>query len=226
MYVRGRQCPRWPWRWPLGWKSIGDCTSSTRILAPTTRRSRICSRTAAGWGYEEGDREVPIATKRVYSNVGIDHAVSRRRGRPGPGQWLDERIFTPLGMETTQLRGPSVCRRVRIDRGPRDAGRGVAASRRRERADAKPADNGLSGRVERDRAGLRSASVPVRGALVPNCAGPRNIGWATGPRRVSGTSARAARCCCSTPTSRSGWPLRAPRSSVPGRCSYGRNGLR
>jgi CubicO group peptidase (beta-lactamase class C family) len=59
----------------------------------------------SGLGYEEGDREVPLATKRVYSNVGIDHAVRVAVGDRDPAQWLEERIFTPLGMDTTQLRG-------------------------------------------------------------------------------------------------------------------------
>jgi CubicO group peptidase (beta-lactamase class C family) len=60
---------------------------------------------SSGLGYEEGDREVPLATKRVYSNVGIDHAVHVAVGDRDSAQWLEERIFTPLGMDTTQLWG-------------------------------------------------------------------------------------------------------------------------
>jgi CubicO group peptidase (beta-lactamase class C family) len=60
---------------------------------------------SSGLGLEEGDREVPIATKRVYSNAGIDHAVRVAVGDRDPAQWLEERIFSPLGMDTTQLRG-------------------------------------------------------------------------------------------------------------------------
>jgi CubicO group peptidase (beta-lactamase class C family) len=60
---------------------------------------------SSGLGLEEGDPTVAIATKRVYSNVGIDHAVSVVVQDRDPAQWLKERVFLPLGMETTQLRG-------------------------------------------------------------------------------------------------------------------------
>jgi len=60
---------------------------------------------SSGLGYEEGDRTVPVATKRVYSNVGFDHAVSVVVKDNDPAAWLEERVFSPLGMETTRLLG-------------------------------------------------------------------------------------------------------------------------
>jgi CubicO group peptidase (beta-lactamase class C family) len=60
---------------------------------------------SSGLGLEEGDPTVPIATKRVYSNVGVDHAVDVVVQDRDPADWLEERIFLPLGMETTHLEG-------------------------------------------------------------------------------------------------------------------------
>jgi CubicO group peptidase (beta-lactamase class C family) len=60
---------------------------------------------SSGLGLEEGDPTVAVATKRVYSNVGIDHAVSVVVQDRDPAQWLEERVFLPLGMATTQLQG-------------------------------------------------------------------------------------------------------------------------
>jgi CubicO group peptidase (beta-lactamase class C family) len=60
---------------------------------------------SSGLGLEEGDPLVPIATKRVYSNVGIDHAVSVALEGQEPGEWLDKRIFSPFGMDSTKLAG-------------------------------------------------------------------------------------------------------------------------
>jgi CubicO group peptidase (beta-lactamase class C family) len=58
---------------------------------------------SSGLGLEEGDPRVPIATKRVYSNYGVDLAVSSIVGENSPAQWLDYRVFSPLGMSTTAL---------------------------------------------------------------------------------------------------------------------------
>jgi CubicO group peptidase (beta-lactamase class C family) len=60
---------------------------------------------SSGLGLEEGDRVVPLATRRVYSNVGYDHAVRRAVGDREPAEWLDERVFRPLGMVSTRLMG-------------------------------------------------------------------------------------------------------------------------
>jgi CubicO group peptidase (beta-lactamase class C family) len=60
---------------------------------------------SAGLGLEEGDRMVEIATKRVYSNFGVDHAVAAVVGDYDPAEWLDERVFRALGMVRTRLEG-------------------------------------------------------------------------------------------------------------------------
>jgi len=58
---------------------------------------------SSGLGLEEGDPTVPIATKRVYSNFGVDHAVSAIVGESSPAEWLGHRVFQPLGMDTSAL---------------------------------------------------------------------------------------------------------------------------
>ena len=60
---------------------------------------------SAGLGLEEGDPRAPLATRRVYSNYGVDHAVAAVVGTADPAAWLDERVFRPLGMERTRLEG-------------------------------------------------------------------------------------------------------------------------
>ncbi len=60
---------------------------------------------SSGLGLEEGDRTVPIATRRVYSNYGVDRAVAAVVGEGSPAAWLDDRVFRPLGMSTTALEG-------------------------------------------------------------------------------------------------------------------------
>jgi CubicO group peptidase (beta-lactamase class C family) len=58
-----------------------------------------------GLGLEEGDPVVPVGTKRVYSNYGVDVAVKAIVGDGDPATWLDARIFHPLGMSSTWLEG-------------------------------------------------------------------------------------------------------------------------
>ena len=60
---------------------------------------------SSGLGLEEGDPMVPIGTKRVYSNVGIDHAVDVVTKGNEPGEWLNDRVFRGLGMLNTRLEG-------------------------------------------------------------------------------------------------------------------------
>lgn len=60
---------------------------------------------SSGLGLEEGDPEVAVATKRVYSNYGIDRAVAAVVGEGSPADWLDDRVWSPLGMGTTRLEG-------------------------------------------------------------------------------------------------------------------------
>jgi CubicO group peptidase (beta-lactamase class C family) len=58
---------------------------------------------SSGLGLEEGDPLVPIATKRVYSNVGVDFAVRAIVGESTAAEWLGHRVFEPLGMTKTTL---------------------------------------------------------------------------------------------------------------------------
>ncbi|MHB8379910.1 MAG: serine hydrolase [Acidimicrobiales bacterium] len=58
---------------------------------------------SSGLGLEVGDPAVAIATKRVYSNYGVDHAVRAVVGERPPADWLDDRVFQALGMTTTAL---------------------------------------------------------------------------------------------------------------------------
>ena len=60
---------------------------------------------SAGLGLEEDDRRAPIATRRVYSNYGVDLAVAAVVGEADAPSWLDRRIFVPLGMTGTRLEG-------------------------------------------------------------------------------------------------------------------------
>lgn len=59
---------------------------------------------ASGLGFEEADRARDVGTRRVYSNYGIDLAA--QACSPGPvAPWLTRRVFEPLAMHTSQLRG-------------------------------------------------------------------------------------------------------------------------
>ncbi len=60
---------------------------------------------SSGLGLEEGDPVVPVGTKRIYSNYGIDCAVAAVVGESAPAEWLGDRVFEPLGMTTTVLGG-------------------------------------------------------------------------------------------------------------------------
>jgi CubicO group peptidase (beta-lactamase class C family) len=60
---------------------------------------------SSGLGLEEGDPVVDVATKRVYSNYGIDLAVDKIMKGNDPSTWLDDRIFSAMGMSTTELEG-------------------------------------------------------------------------------------------------------------------------
>jgi CubicO group peptidase (beta-lactamase class C family) len=60
---------------------------------------------SSGLGLEESDPVVPIATQRVYSNYGVDHAVRAIVGENDAANWLDYRVFEPLGLSHTALEG-------------------------------------------------------------------------------------------------------------------------
>lgn len=60
---------------------------------------------SSGLGAEEGDPFVDVATKRVYSNFGVDLAVASIVGDNTAVNWLDNRVFRPFGMTSTVLEG-------------------------------------------------------------------------------------------------------------------------
>jgi len=60
---------------------------------------------AAGLGFEEGDPTCAPATKRVYSNLGIDLAARHAAGALALTEWLAQRVLGPLAMTSTSLAG-------------------------------------------------------------------------------------------------------------------------
>jgi len=60
---------------------------------------------SSGLGLEVGDPVVPIATKRIYSNYGVDHAVEAIVHEGTAADWLEHRVFRSLGMTSTALVG-------------------------------------------------------------------------------------------------------------------------
>jgi len=62
---------------------------------------------AGGYPFEGDDPISPPAERRIYSNAGIElaaAAVAESAGM-GFGEYLDEAVFQPLGMDGTELRG-------------------------------------------------------------------------------------------------------------------------
>ncbi len=60
---------------------------------------------SSGLGLEQDDPVVAVGAKRVYSNVGVDHAVEAIVGENTAANWLEGRIFEPFGMESARLEG-------------------------------------------------------------------------------------------------------------------------
>lgn len=60
---------------------------------------------SSGLGLEEDDAVVDVATKRIYSNYGVDLATKAILGEHKADTWLAQRVFTPFGMSTTRLEG-------------------------------------------------------------------------------------------------------------------------
>jgi len=60
---------------------------------------------SAGLGLEEGDPQVAVGSKRVYSNYAIDYAVRAIVAENDPANWMDGRVFRPFGMNATRLEG-------------------------------------------------------------------------------------------------------------------------
>lgn len=60
---------------------------------------------SAGLGLEAGDAVMPVGTRRIYSNVGIDAAVAHVVDGADPAEWLNDRVLAPLGLTATRLEG-------------------------------------------------------------------------------------------------------------------------
>jgi len=60
---------------------------------------------SSGLGFEEGDPVLAVASRRVYSNYGIDLAAARLATRADVATWLLERVLGPLSMSSTRLVG-------------------------------------------------------------------------------------------------------------------------
>ncbi len=60
---------------------------------------------SSGLGLEAGDPVRAVGERRVYSNLGVDLAVSGVVGDQSAAEWLDARVFRPLGMGSTHLNG-------------------------------------------------------------------------------------------------------------------------
>ena len=61
-----------------------------------------CLSHASGLGYEAGDRVVPVASRRVYSNIGIDTAGAHL-APTDPLSWLRNSVLRPLALEKTDV---------------------------------------------------------------------------------------------------------------------------
>lgn len=60
---------------------------------------------ASGLGFEHDDPVVAPATKRIYSNHGIDVAATHLARGQDVRAWLDQRVVSPLSLDATSLRG-------------------------------------------------------------------------------------------------------------------------
>jgi len=82
-----------------------DLHQFTQNLGPRgATLANLLSHTS-GLGLEEGDPTSDVGVKRVYSNVGVDHAVDSILGDNSAQNWLANRVFTPFGMATSSLEG-------------------------------------------------------------------------------------------------------------------------
>jgi CubicO group peptidase (beta-lactamase class C family) len=80
-----------------------DLHSYTEMVGPQGANFANLLSHSSGLGLEESDSVVPIATKRIYSNYGVELAVSRLVGENPASEWMGDRVFIPLGMTTTSL---------------------------------------------------------------------------------------------------------------------------
>ena len=74
------------------------------LLAPGVTLAHLLSH-SSGLGFEQGDPVLALASKRVYSNYGIDLAAAHLSVRSEVDTWLHTRVVAPLAMSTTRLVG-------------------------------------------------------------------------------------------------------------------------
>jgi len=89
----------------FGVESDWDLHSYSQIVGPRGANIANLLSHSSGLGLEEGDADVPVGTKRVYSNYGIDYVVQAIMDGVTPASWLDYRVFSGLGMTSTSLVG-------------------------------------------------------------------------------------------------------------------------
>src|ERR1019366_7084201 len=74
------------------------------LLAPGVTLAHLLSH-SSGLGFEQGDPVLALASKRVYSDYGIDLAAAHLSVRSEVDTWLHTRMVAPLAMSTTRLVG-------------------------------------------------------------------------------------------------------------------------
>jgi len=89
----------------FGVESEWELHSYTQIVGPSGANIANLLSHSSGLGLEEGDSTVPVGTKRLYSNYGIDYVVQAIMEDGTPPSWLDYRVFSGLGMSGTSLVG-------------------------------------------------------------------------------------------------------------------------
>jgi len=145
---------------------------------------------SSGLGLEEGDPVVEVGTQRIYSNYGIDLAVSSILGENTADNWLQQRVFRAFGMTSTRLEDrPS----TGVVGSTNDLARFAVAWLRPDGITKATRDH-LITTYARNSADSCRASVDshrVRGGSVRRFKVTNITGWGTGPRRVLDTSARA-----------------------------------
>lgn len=60
---------------------------------------------AGGLGLEDGDPTMDPGVRRIYSNVGIDFAVEAISGSGQAASWLNDTVWTRIGLGATHLEG-------------------------------------------------------------------------------------------------------------------------
>ena len=131
-----------------------DLHSYTEMVGPQGANYANLLSHSSGLGLEESDPVIPIATKRVYSNYGVELAVSKVVGENSAAQWLEDRVFSPLGLASTSLVGSSGRGGEWIDQRPRDLRPSVDAIGSSLSDHSRPTHPSLPARPRRDRAGL------------------------------------------------------------------------